>query len=278
MTQINLLRQVKNLNFPEWFLINWQIVRTVDSWNLTVALKTLAWTDLSTTDPVYCRIGWVVRTITSALSVSANAWTNWFNAGSSELATKEIDYFLFIWYNSSSSLCKIMFWRRATDWQKNITWYIDSMTGVEENYLRTHSDIWTNDTIVNIGRFNAILSAWAWYTWSLPATSVIINRPIYETRELDFVPQFTWSGSMTVSCTPTTHKYIVEWNKCFYKIEQTSITTGWTEATIIYASTPFTSKRFTSWAWQIYNGGYIGTSIVHQQWDNRVSIWSSNSL
>lgn len=45
----------------------------------------------------------------------------------------------------------------------------------------------STDKVVNIGRFNAILSAGAGYTWSIPATSIIINSPINETRLLDYV-------------------------------------------------------------------------------------------
>jgi hypothetical protein len=37
-----------------------------------------------------------------------------------------------------------------------------------------------------IGRFNATLSASASFNWSVPATSVVVNRPIYETRLLTY--------------------------------------------------------------------------------------------
>ena len=62
-------------NAPQGFLINGKIVRTVDSGNMTFAIKTLAGNDPSATDPVYCRIGNTVRSITSALSVTLNATT-----------------------------------------------------------------------------------------------------------------------------------------------------------------------------------------------------------
>jgi len=47
--------------------------------------------------------------------------------------------------------------------------------------------------ITVIGRFGATLSAGAGYTWSVPTFTVnnLIQRPIYETRELNWSPQYT---------------------------------------------------------------------------------------
>src|ERR1017187_4009213 len=68
---LNVLASI--LNLPEGVMFNGKILPSVTSNNLTVALKTLAGNDPSATDPVYCRIGGVMRTITSALSVTINA-------------------------------------------------------------------------------------------------------------------------------------------------------------------------------------------------------------
>ncbi len=76
---------------PQGFLVNGKIVPSVASNNLTVALKTLAGNNPSVSDPVFIRIGDTVRAITSALSVTKNAGTNWGNAGGAELATQEMN-------------------------------------------------------------------------------------------------------------------------------------------------------------------------------------------
>ena len=63
MTQINLLRQVKNLNFPEGFLINWQIVTSVKNLvsNNSFETDVIIWNKIySQTKPIY---QWKVRTI-----------------------------------------------------------------------------------------------------------------------------------------------------------------------------------------------------------------------
>lgn len=223
-TQINLLRQVKNLNFPEWFLINWQIVTSVNSWNLTVAIKTLAWTDPSTTDPVYCRIDWVVRAITSALTQTFNAGINYLNLWSSELATKEVDLFFSLTWDITSNWIDYLITRRPIFYtQSEISW-----NNTVENWVMWSSWLNNNPTnkVVNIWRFNVILSAWHGYTWSIPATSVIINRPIFETRKLEYVPQFSNS--------------ILSWyDNAYYQIISNRM----------YVWFNADNKTFSSWSW-----------------------------
>lgn len=182
-------------------MINGKIVSSVASNNLTVAIKTLANADPSANDPVYVRIGNTVRSITAALSVTKNAGTNWCNAGSSELATKEIDYFVYLGYNATDGVVigfsRMSFGRVYGDF---------SATTTNEKYaaISTITNAASTDEYENIGRFNATLSAGAGYTWSIPATSIVVSRPIHETRILDFVPQ--WTG-LTVGNGTLTGKY-----------------------------------------------------------------------
>jgi len=193
------------LPLAEWTMVNGKIFTSVASNNLTVSSKTKAGTDASTSNPIYVVIDWVVRTITGALSVTKNAGTNWSNSWSAELATREIDFFTYLWYN-------------ATDWVTiwfsripNARVYSDfSATTTNEKYASisviTNAVAW--DKYVNIGRFNATLSA-SPFNWSIPATSEIIDYPIYETRLLDYVPQLTW---FTVTAWQLS-RYRISWSK-----------------------------------------------------------------
>ncbi len=198
----------------EWFLINWKIETSVTSNNLTVSLKTLAWTDPSPTNPVYCRIWNTIRTITSTLSTTFNAWTNWFNAGSSELATQEIDYFVYLWWTTVYNTVYIMpsripYARTKTDF---------STTNTNERFAPNASDMNQTDEVVVVWRFNAILSATASFNRSIPATSIIINRPIFETRILNRVPTKTNSWTMGVAngwANTIFYKYQIKWNMCY---------------------------------------------------------------
>lgn len=277
MTKIRLTSQtqwVLNLQWPEGFLINWKIVTSVNSWNLTVAIKTLAWTDPSTSDPVYCRIDWVVRSITSALSRTLNSGTNYFNAWSAELATKEIDYFVYLWHRAYEQdmqiwISRVPYWVTYNDffWQPSEKWII----------VTSQFWMWLTDKVVNIWRFNAILSAWPSYTWSL-WTWPVINYPIFETRELDWLPTISWSWSMTVTWSIVTQKYKVVWNKVFYKVEQTWLTTWWTASTNIQITMPFTNTLYSNWAAVVNDAWYKWSIFSNQINVNRLDVASSMSL
>ena len=176
--------------FAEGTMINGRIAVSVASNNLTVALKTLAGTNPSATDPVYVMIGGVVRSITAALSKTLNAGANSFNAGSAELATKEIDYFAYLGYNATDGVVlgfsRIPYAALYSDF---------SATATNEKFasISTITTAAAGDNYVNIGRFAAILSAGAGYTWTVPTftTANLIQRLIYETRILLYVPTVT---------------------------------------------------------------------------------------
>jgi len=177
-------------------LINGKIVPTVASNNLTVAIKTLADTDPSATNPVGIWIGNNLRWITSSLSIAANAGTNWFNSGSSELATREIDYFAYIGYNATDGItlgfARIPYAKLYSDFNTTTT---------NERYARisTITNAAAGDNYINIGRFAATLSAGAGHTWSVPTftNANLIQEPIYETREFVCVSSFGATESMT---------------------------------------------------------------------------------
>jgi hypothetical protein len=199
-TELNLLDGIVGLNkmpinAPEGFLINGKIVPSVANNDLTVALKGLDGNDPSATNPVYCRIGDTVHAITAALSVTKADGTNWFNAGSAELATKEIDYFVYLGYNATDGVV-IGFSRipYATQYDQF------SATTTNEKYcaISTISNAAAGDYYTVIGRFAATLSAGAGYTWSVPTfTSInLIQRPVFETRPIIYLPTVTgWTGA-----------------------------------------------------------------------------------
>ena len=179
-------------NTPRGYLLNGKL-SVLDSAGITVAVKTLAGTDPSTSDPVYIRIGDTVRSITSALSRSLADGTNWFNAGSAELATKEIDYFLYAVWDSNSSAVALGFARipganLVSDF---------SATTTNEKYIAGYSGFTTTDEVEVIGRFAATLSAGAGYTWTVPTFTAanLIQRPEYLSKKSYFLPSWTSSGT-----------------------------------------------------------------------------------
>jgi len=223
---------------PQGFLINGKISVT-DAAGITVAIKTLAGTDPSATDPVYVRIGDTVRTISAALSVAKADGTNWMNAGSAELATKEIDYFVYLGYNATDGVV-IGFSRIVANSYGEF-----SATTTNEKYcaISTITNAASTDYYEVVGRFAATLSAGAGYTWSVPTYTAInlIQRPIYETRLLDWVPTTTASVGNFTTTTLNYAKYKVSSSAIKIDLQVTGTTSGTPQN--IRASVPFTSAR-----------------------------------
>jgi hypothetical protein len=177
-------------NIPNGFLLNGKIDVSVASNNLTVAIKTMGGDNPSTTNPVYVRIGNNIREISSSLSVTKNAGTNWCASGSSMLATKEVDYFVYLGYNATNGVVvgfsRIPYACSYDDF---------STTTTNEKYcaISTITSAVATDEYVVVGRFASTLSAGAGYTWSVPTFTAknLIQRPIFETRSLTYVPTIT---------------------------------------------------------------------------------------
>lgn len=193
----------------EGYLYNGQIITSVTSNNLTVAIKTLAGNDPSATDQVVVRIGNTIRNITSALSVTKNAGTNWMNLGGAELATQDVDVFVYLGYNATDGItlgfARIPYARTYSDF---------SVTSNNEKYaaISTITNASASDVYEVVGRCNVTLGVSATYYWSIPGgTSIVINRPIYETRILLFAPTITYSGGATdpTSNTLLTRSYYI---------------------------------------------------------------------
>jgi hypothetical protein len=216
---------------------NGKIVVTDTGSGINVAIKTLTGTDPSSSNPVKVRIGDTVRSITSALSVTKADGTNWCNAGSAELATQEIDYFVYLGYNATDGVV-IGFSRipGATQYSNFST------TTTNEKYcaISTITNAASTDYYENIGRFAATLSAGAGYTWSVPTfTSInLIQRPIFETRALMWLPTYTGTGSLTYTSVTGTVSYFIRNNVTYLNIYTTGTTGGTTNNAIIF-SLPF---------------------------------------
>ena len=262
LTWLRLSTTIIPTNAPQGFLINGKISVTDTGSGLTVAIKTLAGTDPSATDPVYCRIGDTIRTISAALSVTKADGTNWCNAGSSELATKEIDYFVYLGYNATDGVV-IGFSRYP-----GANSYDDfSATTTNEKYcaISTITNAAATDYYEVVGRFAATLSAGAGYTWSVPTYTAknLIQRPIYETRWLAWQPTYSGGGSQTyTSVTTTTAKYKLIGNESVVVLHATG-TTGGTPHYDVNASIPFNPLETVLAGGTLYMGsGWYQASSV----------------
>lgn len=197
------------INAPEGFLINGKIIPTVTSNNLTLTLQNLGGATPDQINPVYVRLDNAVREITSAVSITLNAGTNWFNSGGNELATNEVDYFIYLAWDSTDSAVRIGLSRIPYAGV-----YGDfSATTTNEKHGAFNNSLDSSNVVVNVGRFAATLSGGAGYTWTVPTFngSNLIQRPIYETRILKLTPN---TGSFTLGNGTTLGEYRLFGNSC----------------------------------------------------------------
>lgn len=240
---------------PQGLMRNGKIVTSVSSNNLTVAIKTLAGNNPSANDPVYVRIGNTERVIVAALSVTKNAGTNWMNLGSAELATQDIDLFVYLGYNATDGVvlgfAQFSYARTYGDF---------STTSTNEKYgaISTITNAASTDEYENVGRFNATLSAGASYNWSIPGTSIIVNHPIIETRTLSYAPQIT-AGTGTFTTVSVTGLYRRIGRQLFFEIV-IIITTNGTAATSIVFTLPVAAANFYH-TWVGRENGVTGANL-----------------
>lgn len=233
-------------------------ISVTDAAGITVALKTLAGTNPSASDPVYITLGGAVRTITSALSVSKADGTNWFNAGSAELATKEIDYFVYLGYNATDGVvigfARIPFANQYSDF---------SATTTNEKYcaISTITNAAATDYYEVIGRFAATLSAGAGYTWTVPTftASNLIQRPIYESRDLAYNAVASSSAGSLTAYTNANARYKIVGDICYVNPACTITTVGTASGALI-VTLPFTfaTTEGTGWGYEIRDSA-VGT-------------------
>jgi hypothetical protein len=194
---------------------------------------------------VYVNFNGTIRSVTAALSVTKNAGTNWCNAGGAELATKEIDYFVYMGYNATDGVV-IGFSRIPY----GTSYASFSTTSTAETYcgISTITTAAATDPYVVVGRFAATLSAGAGYTWTVPTYTPdnLIQRPVYETRWLDWVPAQSAAASLTwTSPTVTVARYKLHKSVCFYST-RVSATLGGSAANELYLTVPFEIRQSAS--------------------------------
>lgn len=281
-TLANLLKVV---NAPSGFLINGQIVPSVASNDLTVAIKGMDGNDPSASNPVYVRIGNTVRTITAALSVTKADGTNWFNSGSAELATKEIDYFVYLGYNATDGVVigfsRIPYAKEYDDF---------SATTTDELYcaISTITNAASGDDYEVVGRFAATLSAGAGYTWTVPTftNKNLIQRPIYETRVLTFnFSVASWTAGTAPSGTifDFIESYQIRGKTCRVEIAQAYAVNGSTVTGCVTGAFPISTVQYQTLNYgriiSSGGGGYAATddnSIAQFRTVNTLTITCSS--
>lgn len=146
-------------------ILNGKLSVTVASNDLTVALKTLAGTDASASNPILANIDGTIYTITAALSITIADGTSWFGAGSAETGTLAVPYFVYLVWDSNSSAVALSIARKP---YFNLVSETDG-TATSNDYLYDKAAFTSTDPIINIGYFEAVLSlTGTGHLWTVP--------------------------------------------------------------------------------------------------------------
>lgn len=222
-----------------YFGTDYKISVTVSSNNLIVALKDRDGNDPSAASPLWFFIDDTWRSVTSALSITIAAATNWYNAGGAELATKIAPYFVYVLWDSNSSAVALTVGRKSGFRLVSDT----SATTTNENHIYGYSGFTSTDPLLNIGYFEATLSAGAGYTWTVPTftNKNLMHRQTYESVWFDFVPTVT--GYTATVPTNVSYKYKV--NRFGVDIAMNETTNGTSNSTATSYTLPFLAVVFT---------------------------------
>lgn len=221
----------------------YKIVPSVSSNNLTVAIKRVNGSDADANNPLKFRVGDTEYTLTASASFTKNAGTNWCNAGGAELATKNIDFFMYA-IGETGAAAGLKFGFSRIPFATTMADFVNTTTN--EKYIAGN---WTNftstDVVVLIGRFRAQLSASASFNWSIPS-ALVLNYPVDKTDVLDWVvTSVTASGGGTfTSPTFTLLKYQIEGRWLNVEAHYSGTVTG--TVTGVSINAPFESLRIGS--------------------------------
>lgn len=222
----------------EGHLINGKFTVTISSNDLVVAIKGLDGNDPSATNPVKIVIDGTLRTITSALSLTLADGTNWMDLGSAALGTLEHDLFVYLSWRAASSAVVLGISRIC-----HAHTYGDfNSTNTEGKHGAFSTAPASTDKVAVIGRFGAILSlSGTSHLWTLPATQVLVQRPVYQSREFPYVSVPTGYSAITTQ----NGWYQILGSRCIgdYDIAGTSNSTSFTSKAPIKSNS--TTNRYS---------------------------------
>jgi hypothetical protein len=179
------------------------------------------------------------------LSVTAADGTNYCASGSTEIATKEVDYFVYLGWNATGN--NIMLGFSRIPYARRLDDFTYANTTSQKSIVATGTaSSAVSDNFVNIGRFAATLSAGAGYTWTVPTftTTNLIQVPIYQTRWLPCAASLTITNGP--SSTTVDSQYQINDTVCNFKYDIKGTVSVANTAVDIYVSIPFSAFAITT--------------------------------
>jgi len=216
---------------------NGKLSVTVVSNDLIVALKTLAGADPSAGDPVLANINGVIYSIEAALNQFIPSGMNWFNAGAAETATLLVPYFVYLVDDSGTPALTVA---RKSHYRVVAS---DMSTTTSDTHIYGYSGFTDGDEMMNIGYFEATLSAGAGYTWTVPTftSDNLRHQPTHSSRWMTWTPVITG-----YSANPTGEAYLYRvYGESQYEVDMLEDTPGTSNLTTKTYTLPFIATAKT---------------------------------
>jgi hypothetical protein len=222
----------------------YKISVTVSSSDLIVSLLTPEGNTPSATEPIFVTIGFTTYAITAATSITIADGTNWFASGSAELGTQLVPYFVYLVYDSNSSvvalsIARIPYGRTLGDF---------SATTTNQKHLFNYANFTATDDVVNIGYFEATLSlSGTSHVWTVPTftNSNLKHEPTFESGHATWVPTIT--GFTATVPTSAVYLYRIVGRRVIAESSQGG--NGTSNATTFTMTAPFTAVTLASAFW-----------------------------
>ena len=218
----------------------YKLVVTVATNDLTVKVTHPDGNNPSSARPLYFKIGDTIRSATAALSITIADGTNWFNAGSAELGTLAVPYFVYVVWDSNSSAVALTIARKP-----HYRIVAAAMaTTTSENHIYNYANFTDGDDMANIGYFEAILSlSGTSHLWTVPTftNDNLRHEPTFESQQMTYTPTLTgFSGTPTVGAAV----YQVKHNLIHIALDNIS---GTSNATTFTVTSPFSNTATTNY-------------------------------
>ena len=239
-------------------LINGYIITSVAGNNLTVSVSTDKDTVVAptATNPVGVWVGGNLRWVTSSLTFTRNGGTSSLNMGSAELATREVDLFPYLQWNTTTQALNLLASRIPS--ARKMSGFVNSAT--DEKGVLGIINYNSNDDVVLVDRFSTTSNSSNNFT----ATGNIYGEPIYETRELDFTGDIYGSTTRWTigNGTRNVSKYTIKGNQIFVTVNFTIGSTTSLAGGILGFGIPFQSLRQCNGSAWIQDGGNANGAYV----------------
>lgn len=235
----------------------------------------LSSTNIETTVPsvsgnmIYARIKDDIVAITSNLSLTVSAGTNFFNLSSVNLENYKHDLFVYLIKNSGGirlGVCRAPHYTVVSQ---------ASTTTTNDTYLKTSGTVESTDNMINIGRITVKMDTDSRFNYAGES----ISKPIFESEKRQVISSLSLGGYTSLK----TVSYKVINSYCYYTFSHFPDVGANTASIMEVQGLPFqmtdggSSKVYSTGGCDMTNNSIITTGVYRRSNDNTIQISKTDS-